>query len=63
MKIGLLYEPAYWFLLEDLVRGLEHEIRLIGGQSYRLTTDNAQSDGSRSGLCATLRRTGYVETT
>ena len=37
MKIGLLYEPAYWFLLEDLVRGLEHEIRLIGGQSYRLT--------------------------
>ena len=38
MKIGLLYEPAYWFLLEDLVRDLEHEIRLIGGQSYRLTT-------------------------
>ena len=38
MKIGLLYEPAYWFLLEDLVRGLEHEIRLVGGQSYRLTT-------------------------
>ena len=38
MRIGLLYEPAYWFLLEDLVRGLEHEIRLIGGQSYRLTT-------------------------
>ena len=38
MKIGLLYEPAYWFLLEDLVRELEHEIRLIGGQSYRLTT-------------------------
>ena len=39
MKIGLLYEPAYWFLLEDLVRDLEHEIRLIGGQSYRLTTE------------------------
>ncbi len=39
MKIGLLYEPAYWFLLEDLVRGIEHEIRLIGGQSYHLTTD------------------------
>ena len=38
MKIGLLYEPAYWFLLEDLVRGLEDEIRLIGGQSHRLTT-------------------------
>ena len=38
MKIGFLYEPAYWFLLEDLVRGLEHEIRLVGGQSYRLTT-------------------------
>lgn len=38
MKIGLLYDPAYWFLLEDLVRGLEGEIRLIGGQSYRLTT-------------------------
>ena len=38
MKIGLLYEPAYWFLLEDLVRELEYEIRLIGGQSYRLTT-------------------------
>lgn len=38
MKIGLLYEPAYWFLLEDLVRGLEGEIRLIGGQSHRLTT-------------------------
>ena len=38
MKIGLLYEPVYWFLLENLVRGLEHEIRLIGGQSYRLTT-------------------------
>ena len=38
MKIGLLYEPAYWFLLEDLVRELEHEIGLIGGQSYRLTT-------------------------
>lgn len=37
MKIGLLYEPAYWFLLADLVRGLEHEIRLAGGQSYRLT--------------------------
>ena len=39
MKIGLLYEPAYWFLLEDLVRGIEGEIRLIGGQSYHLTTD------------------------
>ena len=39
MKIGLLYEPAYWFLLEDLVRGLEGEIRLVGGQSYRLTMD------------------------
>ena len=38
MKIGLLHEPAYWFLLEDLVRELESEIRLIGGQSYRLTT-------------------------
>ena len=38
MKIGLLYEPAYWFLLEDLVRELEGEIRLIGGQSHRLTT-------------------------
>ena len=38
MKIGLLYEPAYWFLLEDLVRELEHEIGLVGGQSYRLTT-------------------------
>ena len=38
MKIGLLYEPAYWFLLEDLVRELEYEIRRIGGQSYRLTT-------------------------
>jgi len=37
MKFGLFYEPAYWFLLEDLVRGLEHEIRLVGGQSYRLT--------------------------
>lgn len=37
MKIGLLYEPAYWFLLADLVRGLEHEVRLAGGQSYRLT--------------------------
>lgn len=37
MKIGLLYEPAYWFLLADLVRGLEHEIRLAGGQSHRLT--------------------------
>ncbi|RKU07367.1 hypothetical protein C6502_19050 [Candidatus Poribacteria bacterium] len=39
MKIGLFYEPAYWFLLEDLVRDLEYEIRLIGGQSYRLTTE------------------------
>ena len=38
MKIGLLYEPAYWFLLEDLVQGLEHEIGLVGGRSYRLTT-------------------------
>ena len=38
MRIGLLYEPAYWFLLEDLVRELECEIRLVGGQSYRLTT-------------------------
>ena len=37
MKIGLLYESAYWFLLEDLVRELESEIRLVGGQSYRLT--------------------------
>lgn len=37
MKIGLLYEPAYWFLLENLIRGLEGEIRLIGGQSHRLT--------------------------
>ena len=37
MKIGLLYEPAYWFLLEDLVQRLESEIRLAGGQSYRLT--------------------------
>lgn len=37
MKIGLLYEPAYWFLLEDLVRELEGEIRLVGGQSYHLT--------------------------
>ena len=45
MKIGLLYEPAYWFLLEDLVRELEHEISLIGGQSYRLTTATlAQAD-------------------
>ena len=39
MKIGLLYESAYWFLLEDLVRELEHEISLIGGQSYRLATE------------------------
>ena len=38
MKFGLFYEPAYWFLLEDLVRELEHEITLIGGQSCRLTT-------------------------
>ena len=38
MKIGLFYEPAYRFLLEDLIRDLEHEIRLIGGQSCRLTT-------------------------
>ena len=38
MKVGLLYEPAYWFLLEDLVRELEVEIGFIGGQSYRLTT-------------------------
>ena len=38
MKIGLFYEPAYWFLLEDLVRGLEYEITLIGGRSCRLTT-------------------------
>lgn len=38
MKIGLFYEPAYWFLLEDLVRELEHEISLVGGQSYQLTT-------------------------
>ena len=37
MKIGLVYEPAYWFLLEDLVRELEHEISLVGGRSYRLT--------------------------
>lgn len=37
MKIGLLYEPAYWFLLENLIRGLEGEISLIGGQSHRLT--------------------------
>ena len=37
MKIGLLYDPAYWFLLADLVRGLEDEIRFIRGQSYRLT--------------------------
>ena len=45
MKIGLIYEPAYWFLLEDLVRELEHEIKLIGGQSYRLTTATlAQAD-------------------
>ena len=45
MKIGLLYEPAYWFLLEDLVRELEHETSLIGGQSYRLTTATlAQAD-------------------
>ena len=63
MKIGLLYEPAYWFLLEDLVRGLEGEIRLIGGQSHRLTNSNAQSGGRRSGLCVTLRRTGDAETT
>lgn len=38
MKIGLLYEPAYWFLLEGLVQRLEGEIGLVGGQSYRLTT-------------------------
>ena len=38
MKIGLLYEPAHWFLLEDLVRELEYETTLIGGQSCRLTT-------------------------
>ena len=45
MKIGLLYEPAYWLLLEDLIRALEHEIRLIGGQSCRLTTaDLDQTD-------------------
>lgn len=38
MKVGLLYEPTYWFLLADLVEGLEHEIRLAGGRSCRLTT-------------------------
>ncbi len=38
MKIGLLYEPAYWLLLENLIRDLEHEIRVVGGQSCRLTT-------------------------
>lgn len=47
MKIGLLYDPAYWFLLEDLVQELEHEITLIGGWSYRLTAatlDQAEVD-------------------
>ena len=63
MKIGLLYEPAYWFLLENLIRGLEGEIRLIGGQSHRLTRAMLNQADVDLDLCAPLRRTGEVETT
>lgn len=37
MKVGLLYEPAYWFFLEKLIRNLEGEVHLTGGQSVRLS--------------------------
>ena len=40
MKIGLLYEPAYWFFLEKLIRNLEGEVHLTGGQSVRLSPDD-----------------------
>ncbi len=36
MKIGFLYEPAYWLLLEKLIGDLEHEVGRLGGQSLRL---------------------------
>ncbi len=37
MRIGLLYNPTYWPLLEDLIVDLEREIRLVGGESFRLS--------------------------
>ena len=47
MKIGFLYEPAYWLLLEKLIGDLEHEVVRLGGQSLRLTPtelDRAEVD-------------------
>ena len=38
MKIGFLYEPAYWLLLEKLIHDLEREVRLVGGESFRLSS-------------------------
>ena len=65
MKIGLLYEPAYWLLLEKLIRDLEREIRLIGGQSLRLMTadlDHADVDLIYVLPCEGLETLKQIET-
>jgi glutathione synthase/RimK-type ligase-like ATP-grasp enzyme len=42
MKIGLLYESAYWPLLDQLILDLEYEIQAISGQSFRLTSVDSE---------------------
>ena len=44
MKIGLLYEPAYWLLLKELIHDLEREVCLVGGESLRLTPADLDHD-------------------
>ena len=47
MTIGFLYEPAYWLLLEKLIRDLEYEVDRLGEQSCRVTAtalDSADVD-------------------
>ena len=64
MKIGLLYEPAYWFLLEKLILDLEHEVHLIGGQTVRLSPadlDNANVDVSYVLPCEAIENLKRIE--
>ena len=37
MRIGLLYNSTYWPLLKELIVDLERAIRLVGGESFRLS--------------------------
>lgn len=65
MKIGLLYEPAYGLLLENLIRDLAREIRVIGGKSYRLTPkdwDGVDVDGIYVLPCEGMEKLKPIET-